>query len=124
MATILMIEDDEKFARLMQKVLPLHGHSVIHANTALAGLDVIDHQSIDLVLLDMDLPDLDGKVVATTLRARTNGGNHLPIVAVTAQTDAIARRLALAFGCDGFIPKPVDTRKFPEQIAAYLPAGK
>jgi two-component system cell cycle response regulator DivK len=45
---------------------------------------------------------------------------HVPIIAVTAQTDAIARRLALAFGCDGFIPKPIDTRTFPSQVATYL----
>ena len=119
MACILIIEDDEKFARLAQKILPRHGHRVIHASTALSGLDRMEHESVDLVLLDMDLPDLDGKVVATTIRARA-GTEHLPIIAVTAQTDAVARRLAMAFGCSGFIPKPIDTRKFPEQIASYL----
>ena len=117
MANILIIEDDPKFIRLVEKILT--DHHVIGAPTALVGLDLAEDQPVDLVLLDMDLPDLDGKVVATTLRQRS-GMNDVPIVAVTAQSDSIARRLALAFGCDGFIPKPIDTREFPEQVAAYL----
>ena len=119
MATILMIEDDKNFVRLVEKVLGQHGHTIIHAGTALNGLHLAEVDTVQLVLLDMDLPDLDGKVVATTLRARP-GKKDVPIIAVTAQTDAIARRLALAFGCSGFIPKPIDTRIFPNQIRSYL----
>ncbi len=119
MATILMIEDDEKFFRMMQKVLGAQGHEVLHAATALDGIQEAERQPLDLVLLDIDLPDLDGKVVATALRARPNL-RAVPIVAVTAQNDATTRRLVIAFGCDGFIPKPVDTREFPGQIAQFL----
>lgn len=119
MANILMIEDDLNFIRLLEKVLGARGHTVLHAETALTGLQMAENKEIDLVLLDMDLPDLDGKVVATTLRART-GLEKVPIIAVTAQTDAITRRLVLAFGCNGYIPKPIDTRTFPNQIEAFL----
>jgi DNA-binding response OmpR family regulator len=120
-ATILMIEDDPKFARLVEKIMRPCGHTIVHAGAGLDGLQATENTSFDLVLLDMDLPDLDGKVVATSLRARP-GMQNVPIVAVTAQSDAIARRLALAFGCDGFIPKPIDTREFPVQVRAYLGA--
>ncbi|NDJ79257.1 MAG: response regulator transcription factor [Chloroflexi bacterium] len=119
MATILIIEDDPNFARMVDKILRPHGHEVVHAGNALSGLHLAENNPVELVLLDMDLPDLDGKVVATTLRARS-GMEGVPIIAVTAQSDAIARRLALAFGCDGFIPKPIDTRDFPNQVAAFL----
>ena len=119
MAIILMIEDDRNFVRLVEKILGQYEHTIIHANSALAGLQLAQGNQVQLVLLDMDLPDLDGKVVATTLRARP-GMRNVPIVAVTAQTDGIARRLALAFGCNGFIPKPIDTRTFPNQVKAYL----
>jgi CheY-like chemotaxis protein len=124
MATILMIEDDLNFVRLLEKVLGAHGHTIIHADTALGGLHMTEGDTaFDLVLLDMDLPDLDGKVVATTLRTRP-GMRKVPIIAVTAQNDAITRRLVLAFGCNAFIPKPIDTRAFPNQIAAFLPADE
>jgi DNA-binding response OmpR family regulator len=114
-----MIEDDMSFVRLVEKITRADGHIIVHASSALRGLDVAEDQAIDLVLLDMDLPDLDGKVVATMLRARAALAK-VPIIAVTAYTDNVARRLALAFGCNGFIPKPIDTRTFPAQIATYL----
>ena len=117
--TILLIEDDEKFARLVKKVLGVRGYEVLHAPTALQGLQLAEEDRIKLVLLDIDLPDLDGKVVAMMLRSRPNM-RELPIIAVTAQDGSTARRLIRGFGCDGYIPKPVDTRKFPDQIAAYL----
>lgn len=117
MATILMIEDDGNFVRMVEKILS--GHTVVHAASAMGGLALLDHTEVDLVLLDMDLPDLDGKVVATVLRARP-GMATVPIIAVTAQSDGIARRLALGFGCTDFIPKPIDTRAFPEKIASFL----
>lgn len=117
--TILLIEDDAKFARVVQKILGARGHTVIHAPTALDGLQRSEEGCINLVLLDIDLPDLDGKVVAVQLRSRPLMQN-IPIIAVTAQDSATARRLIKGFGCDGHIPKPIDTRRFPEQILAYL----
>ncbi|MBN1679132.1 MAG: response regulator [Anaerolineae bacterium] len=119
MVTILIIDDDAQYVRLVKKLLGAHGHTVLSAGTALSGLKLAEGETIDLVLLDMDLPDLDGKVVATTLRTRP-GMRNVPIVAVTAQMDGTARRLALAFGCDGFISKPIDTRLFSDQILSYM----
>jgi two-component system cell cycle response regulator DivK len=119
MATILVIEDDPQFVRLLEKVLQPHGHEVAHASTAMAGLRLSDHCRCDLILLDLDLPDLDGKVVATTLRARP-ALQQVPIIAVSAHDQPTTQRLVLAYGCNGFIPKPIDTRTFPDQIAAFL----
>jgi DNA-binding response OmpR family regulator len=119
MAVVLIIEDDGKFARLVEKILGAQGHQVIHAGTALDGLRLADLEKVNLILLDMDLPDLDGKVVANALRSRP-GLQRVPIIAVTAQNDAITRRLVMAFGCNGFIPKPIDTRQFVIQVAEFL----
>ncbi|MBI5960034.1 MAG: response regulator [Chloroflexi bacterium] len=122
MAVILIIEDDAKFVRLVEKILGVQGHHVIHAGTALDGLRLADLERVNLVLLDMDLPDLDGKVVANALRSRP-AMQQIPIIAVTAQDDAITRRLVVAFGCNGFIPKPIDTRQFCTQVAEFLSKG-
>jgi len=119
MARILTIEDDGKFARVLEKILGARGHDVIHAATALTGLQMAEDEAVDIVLLDIDLPDLDGKVVATTLRSRPCM-QDVPIIAVTAQDDTTTRRLVKAYGCNGYIPKPIDTRTFPEQIETYL----
>ncbi|MBN1202044.1 MAG: response regulator [Anaerolineae bacterium] len=116
---ILMIEDDDKFARLVEKIMQPAGHTIRLAPTAMDGLNKARDEDIDLVLLDMNLPDLDGKMVATILRSRP-GTRKVPIIAVTAQNDNVARRLALSFGCDGFITKPIDTRQFPAQVLSYL----
>lgn len=116
---ILLIEDDLKFARVVEKIFNARGYEVVHAPTALEGLQRAEDNRIKLVLLDIDLPDLDGKVVATRLRARECMRN-VPIIAVTAQDSAAIRRLIKGFGCSGYIPKPIDTRQFPEQILAYL----
>jgi two-component system cell cycle response regulator DivK len=83
------------------------------------GLQLTEEDRIKMVLLDIDLPDLDGTVAATTLRARP-GMNDVPITALTAQDSAPTRWKSMAFGCDGDVPKPIDTRPFPGQIAAYL----
>ena len=80
---ILLIEDDMKFARVVEKVLGAKGYEVVHAPTALEGLHLAEECQIKLVLLDIDLPDLDGKVVATMLRARPCM-KKVPIIAVTA----------------------------------------
>jgi DNA-binding response OmpR family regulator len=119
MATILVVEDDLRFARLLENILGPCGHTVIHAATALGGLDLAERNRIEMVLLDLDLPDLDGKVVATALRARP-GMREIPIIAVSAQDDALTRRLVKAFGCNAFIGKPIDTRAFVDRIAAFL----
>jgi len=119
MSIIVLIEDNENNAKLMVKILQAKGHTIHRAPNALTGIKLVGKLNPDLVLLDFGLPDLDGKVVANRLShiARTR---HIPIIAVTADTTSLTRRLALALGCKTVITKPIDTRTFPEQIAMYL----
>lgn len=117
MARILIIEDDPQSARLATRVLEREGHEVLHTSEGLAGLKIASQGGVDLILLDLNLPDISGHTVAALIN-RIPG--NIPVVAVTASSDAATERRALTYGCDGFITKPIDTREFPNQIAQYL----
>jgi CheY-like chemotaxis protein len=119
MATILLIEDNIRNAHLTMKVLSHYGYEIIHAQTAIDGLREAQLHPPDLILLDLDLPDLDGKAVANRLRQMPSMCK-IPIVALTANTAPTTKRLAMAFGCNGFLTKPIDTREFPNQVAAFI----
>lgn len=119
MASILLIEDDLNCARLVQKVLAPHNHHIQHAANGLTGLRMARELNAKLVLVDMDLPDLNGRAVVVQLRSILRDVS-VPIVAFTAESGTRAQRIALAVGCDDFISKPIDTRAFPAQIRAIL----
>ncbi len=123
MVTLLLIEDDHNAARMVAKVLTPYGFEVHHAPNGLSGLRLAREVDPDIILVDMDLPDLEGKVVVSRLRGATESA-RLPIVAFTAECSARAKRLALAFGCDAFISKPIDTRVFPDQIREVMKHNK
>jgi len=121
MATILIIEDDPNSIKILTRVLEREGHETIFATEGLSGVKVINEQHVDLILLDMGLPDLGGHTVAALIK-RIPG--NVPIVAVTASTDPTVERRALSYGCVGYITKPINTRTFAEQIAPYLSGTK
>src|SRR5258708_26239216 len=109
MPYVLLIEDDPQTARLVQKILQARGIEVHHAANGFDGIKSAREKAPDIILVDMDLPDLDGKVVV--LRLRSILGYPLPLlVAFTAQSGAEAKKLALMIGCNDFISKPIDTR--------------
>ncbi|MDQ3037806.1 MAG: hybrid sensor histidine kinase/response regulator [Myxococcota bacterium] len=116
MARILHIEDDPKNRLLVRKILAGAGHDVVDAETGLEGIRLAGEVRPDLVLVDINIPDLDGYEV--TLRLRGIGSlAGVPIVAITAEGD---RAMSLAVGCDGFLEKPIDARRFPRQIEKFL----
>ena len=117
MAHILLIEDDPNSARLATRILERDGHSVTHVEEGLKGLRMASNENVDLILLDLGLPDISGHTVAALIN-RIPG--HTPIVAVTASADEATQRRALTYGCDGYITKPIDTREFGNQVAGYL----
>lgn len=113
-ATILHVEDDPQSLLLVRKLLLAGGHRVVETSSGLEGARLAAEVKPDLVLLDINIPDLDGYEVAMLLRGRLPG---VPIVAITAEGD---RAQSLAVGCDGFLLKPIDVRQFPRQINEYL----
>ncbi len=116
---ILLIEDNQQNALLMRRILEARGHQIIHESEGEAGLKAAIEEIPDLILIDLGLPDIDGQTLATFIK-RVPELQHIPMVAVTAWPEDTAREMALAYGCDGYISKPINTRAFPDQIAAYL----
>lgn len=104
----------------MRKVLAAAGHEVLDAASGLEGVRLAKQSRPDLVIVDLNIPDLDGYEVALRLRG-TDTLADVPIVAITAEGD---RETSLAVGCDGFIEKPIDVRSFPSQIERFLGGHK
>ena len=103
----------------MRRVLEARNHQVIHVSEGEAGFTKAIEEVPDLILLDLGLPDIDGQTLATLVK-RTPELKNIPIVAVTAWPEETARAMAMAYGCDGFISKPINVRAFPDQIAQFL----
>lgn len=116
---VLYIEDDSDSQRLIERVLKNHGYDVHVASDGLEGVKIADKIMPRLILMDINLPHIDGRAVTTRLRSLP----HLtktPIVALTADISDGGRELALAAGCVGFLNKPIDVDKFPQQVAAFI----
>ena len=119
MAKILVIEDYPDSAELVNKVLTMRGHEVLLAGDAETGLQsAIDHQP-DLILLDLGLPDADGQTLAGWIR-RVPELAQTPIVVCTAWPEDVAIKMVQAYGCNGYISKPVNVPTLADEIAAYL----
>jgi two-component system cell cycle response regulator DivK len=116
---ILLIEDNPQNALLMKRILEARNYQVIHASEGEAGLKMAMEEAPDLILVDLGLPDIDGQTLISFIKRVPELAN-IPVVAVTAWPEETAREMAKAYGCDGFFSKPINTRAFPDQIAAYL----
>lgn len=120
MPRILHIEDDPANRLLVRKLLQNAGHEVIDAADGLEGVRLACAQRPDLVLVDLNIPGLDGFEVTLRLRGEPSLAG-VPIVAITAEGD---RETSLAVGCDGFLQKPIDARSFSTVIQRYLKGAK
>jgi len=118
-ARILYVEDDPSSARLVQRILEAEGFDVRIATDGIAAMEAARQLRPDLILMDINISGLDGYEVTTRLRALEEL-RDVPIVAVTAATLKGDRERALIAGCDGYIPKPIDVDRFPQQVEAFL----
>jgi signal transduction histidine kinase len=116
MAHILHIEDDPGNRLLVRKLLQTAGHTVTEAADGLEGVKLACAERPDLVLVDLNLPGLDGYEVTLRLRGEPSL-RGVPIVAITAEGD---RDTSLAVGCDGFLQKPIDAPEFVATVEGYL----
>ena len=103
-ARLLLVEDDAIVAGVLQGLLRMQGHEVVHAAHGLAAMSELENSAFDAAMLDLDLPGLNGLDLARLIRARDD---RLPLIAVTARADAQAETDAKAAGMDGFLRKPV-----------------
>lgn len=116
---VLYIEDDAASQRLVQRVLENHDYEVLLAGEGLTGVNLAREQKPDLILMDINLPGMNGREITTRLRSISNVAGT-PIVALTANTSPGHRERALAAGCDGFLTKPIDVLSFPNDVASFL----
>ena len=114
-----MVEDNPQNALLIKRVLEAHRHEVVHETEGEAGLNAALANPPDLLLVDLGLPDMDGQTLVTLIK-RMPELKDIPLIAVTAWPEDTARKMVEAYGCDGFISKPINTRAFPDQVAKYL----
>lgn len=117
--TILLIEDNEQNAYLVDYLLAARGWRVVCASNGPDGLELADAESPAMILLDIQLPGMDGYEVARKLRAK-EGLDGIPIIAVTSYAMPGDRENCLASGCTGYIEKPIDPTTFADQVEQYL----
>ena len=119
---ILVVEDNPKNLKLVKDVLTYSGYEVIEATSGEDGVRLAGEQSPDLILMDLQLPGIDGAEALRQIRA--NGPNpNVTVVAVTAFAMNDDRNRALASGFDGYVEKPISVRGLSEQIRDLLTLG-
>jgi CheY-like chemotaxis protein len=118
---ILVVEDNERNLKLLRDVLEYAGYDVRTARTAEDGITLAVSEPPDLVLMDLQLPGIDGMEALRRLRGSPLTAG-IPVVAVTAQAMKHDRERALEAGFDGYVEKPISVRAFPDQVRSFLPA--
>ena len=120
---LLLVEDDTIVAAVIGGLLEQQGHAVVHVVNGLAALAELAHASFDVVLLDLDLPGVDGFQIARLIRQRESTDQHLPIVAVTARSGEQDEARARASGMDGFLRKPLTGDQLTRALAQVMDAA-
>ncbi len=120
MAKVLYIEDNPDNMQLVQRVITALGHQFLWAADGLSGIDTTQLEHPDLILLDINLPDIDGYEVARRLRSYKKN-LHVPIIAITANALKGDAERALAAGCDVYMSKPVNIRELRAHVMGFLP---
>ena len=116
---ILYIEDNIDNRTLIRRILTAEGYELKEAGNAGEALETLKILRPDLILMDINMPDVDGYTLTTQIRAMT-GFESVPIVALTANVMRGDRERSLEAGCDGYIQKPIDIDLLPQQIERYL----
>jgi len=120
-ADILLAEDDDVNRVFLVRQLEKHGHHVVVARDGPQALEAFSKRSFNLILLDLQMPGMDGLEAATAIRElEKDSGRHVPIVALTAHAFKDTRERCQAAGMDGFISKPVQTAEMFETIEGFL----
>ena len=117
---ILVVEDQEDNRRIMRDLLSASGYQLVEANDGDQGLALAASEVPDLILMDIQLPGLDGYEV--TRRIKANAAlSHIPIIAVTSYALSGDDQKAFAAGCDGYVTKPFSPRQLLAKIREFLP---
>jgi CheY-like chemotaxis protein len=121
MSYILLVEDNQDNADMMIRLLEGENFEVRHSIKGLDAARLARRESPMLILMDFNLPDIDGRTLILQLKKQLGGDAAPPIVAVTARTGSIEKQMAERFGCSGFISKPFKPEEFLKIIKALVP---
>lgn len=120
---ILYIEDNPDNMLLVKRVLQARGYAVLEAKNGTEGLFVAENEEVDLILLDINLPDIDGYEVARRLRSSMKPHlRYVPIIAITANALKGDAEKALDAGCNVYMSKPVNIRELWARVEAFVPS--
>jgi len=118
-AKVLYIEDNPDNRMLVRRILEAEGYEVLLAEDGWRGIEMARTMQPDLILIDINLPEVDGYEVTGRLKALA-GMERVPIVALTANVMRGDREKTLAAGCSGYLQKPIDVDLLPGQLASFL----
>jgi two-component system, cell cycle response regulator DivK len=121
-ARILVVEDNPKNMKLVRDVLEYSGYEVIEATTGEDGVRLAETERPQLILMDLQLPGIDGAEALRRIRVGQDG-RHVTVVAVTAFAMDEDRIRAFASGFDGYVEKPISVSRFPQQVRDFLDRG-
>jgi len=117
--TILYVEDNVDNRTLVRRILMAEGYNLLEANNATKALEILNQFQPNLILMDINMPDMDGYSLTAKIKS-TPGLESIPIVALTANVMRGDRERSLEAGCDGYIQKPIDIDLLSEQIERFL----
>jgi two-component system cell cycle response regulator DivK len=118
-STILYVEDNIDNRTLVRRILMAEGYNLLEAINATEALEILNNTQPDLILMDINMPDMDGYSLTAQIKS-TPGLESIPIIALTANVMRGDRERSLEAGCDGYIQKPIDIDALSEQIERFL----
>ena len=124
MPHVLYIEDNSDNRMLVRRILMASDYDFVvqEADSAHRGIEIALAQHPDLILMDLSMPEMDGLTATRHIRSMPELSD-IPIVALTANAMESDRDRSLEAGCDGYIKKPIDVDKFPEEVITYIRSG-
>ena len=118
--TVLIVEDNPKNMKLMRDLMRMQGYQTLEAPDGPAGLEAARQHRPDLILMDIQLPQMDGYEVTRRLKAQEET-KQIPVIAVTSFAMKGEEDRAREAGCDAYVSKPIDIRKLVETVQGFLP---
>ena len=122
--SVLYIEDNPDNMMLVRRALESRGYKLLQALTGTEGVNKAETEEVDLILLDINLPDIDGYEVARRIRTsdKKHALTYVPIIAVTANALKGDAEKALSAGCDVYMSKPINIRELWARVEAFVPS--
>ena len=123
MSTVLIVEDNEKNMKLVRDILQHQGHATLEAATGRDGVTMATTLQPDLILMDIQLPDIDGIQALREIRA-VPALDAVPVVAVSASVMPDEQHKIVSSGFDAFVTKPINLKQFRETVQRFLTEGR